>query len=101
MLPRAFSSFHRVPEIGKRSYPWIGPASKARGGRVTSAWKGTHLLRTTFVYFAFCILICGASHAQTAAPSTGQPDIEPRRVFVFDSIASFVPPEGFKPPSDA
>ena len=56
--------------------------------------KGNHLLRTTLVYFAFCILICGASHAQTAA------GVEPRRVALYDGIVSFVPPEGFKPPSD-
>ncbi len=48
--------------------------------------------RTTLVYFAFCLLICSTSHAQTG--------VEPRRVFLYDRIVSFVPPEGFTPPSD-
>jgi hypothetical protein len=66
------------------------------------------LLRTTLVYFGFCLIICGASHAQPAATSTGQPDasppavtgVEPQRVFLYDRTVSFVPPEGFTPPSD-
>src|ERR1700755_1176774 len=69
--------------------------------------KGTRLLRSTLVSFGFCVAICGASHAQTAATSTREPDpgqaavadVESRRVFLYDRIVSFVPPEGFTPPS--
>ena len=60
--------------------------------------EGKPLVRKTLVYFAFCLLICGASHAQTAAPSTS--NVEPRRVSLYDGIVSFVPPEGFTPPSE-
>ena len=56
------------------------------------------MLRTTLVYFSFLILICGAAHAQTAGPSTS--NVESRRVSLYDGIVSFVPPEGFTPPSD-
>lgn len=60
--------------------------------------RETHLLRTTLVYVSFCLLICGASHAQTAA--TTPSGVEPQRVSLYDGIVSFVPPEGFTPPSD-
>lgn len=57
------------------------------------------MLRTTLVYLGFCIAVCGASHAQIAATSAGEP-VEPRTVFLYDRKVSFVPPEGFTPPSD-